>query len=240
MESKIECMKEKSMTLFEEVEQLLGNSTKIGVLVIDEDNRSPHHSDDDLVSMQQEKVIEFAVKYHLPIWFIETGHPTRRELKAKVKEFDSSFVTTIQKADANGFGDGYSWHKPHFADTGLHNQLQGNNITHLIVMGFHVHSCVQVTVGAQNCSDYGKGALHYGYQVITSGDILRSSATKPAGVERCLWKKFPGVSYYDSIKSDKLTHEAETTGQLKPIFSFFRQEKPEEETQESKCQCIIS
>lgn len=195
----------KTSTLIPTIKQMLADGIKIGVLVIDEDHRaamSPNEADSH-VSERQECLIEFSIKHHLPLWFIDS---TRPGLTNKIPKGYS--FSRITKGDANGFGDGIDDFGPrrnrqndHLFDTGLHSQLQEKNITHLVVLGFHVHCCVQLTVGATSSKDYGPGALQLGYQVLTSLDVLRSSATHPAGEERCHWKEFAGVSCFNSIKS---------------------------------------
>lgn len=190
-------------TLIERIEQLLEVNTRIGVIVIDEDSRadSRAYEGDAHVTGRQVRLLQYARLRNLPIWYVDT---TRRQLVEIVSGY--SQFSTITKGDANAFGDGYSKQMPKYYDTGLHAELKAKGITHVVIMGFHVHCCVQITVGAGSCiSSYGKGALQYGYEVLTSGDILRSSSdTRDNEETRCRWKDVEGVSYFDEVYSSPL------------------------------------
>lgn len=178
-----------SFSLFESTRILLSRNIKVGVLIVDEWQYYGEVSQDYIsVDKKQEKVVDFAVRNKLPIWFIEMGSPTRKSLLDKVRNYDS--IHFIEKINDSGFGTSDQ-------ETDLHSQLQQKGITYLIIMGFHVNCCVSATAGVE----YDTGAISYGYRVLTSGDILRSSVDFP---EKCLWKNYPGVIYHSFIgKNEK-------------------------------------
>jgi|GEM_PF-5215628 len=183
-------------TLIEEASELINAGTPIAILIIDEYFEEGSLEDDKInVSAKQEKLLSWAIEEKLLVCFVSGKH-NRAGLTDLVKGYKN--VLFFDKGDANGFGDGYSWHVPNFADTGLDNALKKNNITHLMIMGFHVNCCVQITAGAHdNVKDYGEGALHKGYKILTAGDILKSSRENPAQ-DRCSWKDKEGVSYFNT------------------------------------------
>lgn len=230
-----------STTLIEEASKLLAQGEKLAILIIDEFNAEESLEDQQLdVSTQQEKLVSWGVQNQLLICFISDTF-TRIGLTKIADGYDKAI--SIQKGDANGFGDGYSYKAPHFMDTGLDAALKKDDITHVIVMGFHVHCCVQATVGAGTIiSEMGKGALQRGYKVLTAGDILKSSLSRPAGENRCKWKNEAGVTYFDSIGlSLEQSKEAHGQNSHSAFFTNIKSEgNPEaRETQAiSKC-CVL-
>ncbi|ARG98106.1 cysteine hydrolase family protein [Legionella micdadei] len=201
---------ESSKTLIDEASKLIRQGIKIAVLIIDEYSPEGSLEDNKInVADKQERLLSWAVKEKLLVCFISDKN-NREGLTKLVKNYKN--VLFIEKGDANGFGDGYSWHVPRYADTGLDDALKENNITHIIIMGFHVHCCVQITAGAHdNISDYGKGALHRGYKILTAGDILKSSADSPSR-DRCSWKDKEGVSYFNTSESSPLISNRDQYG----------------------------
>jgi nicotinamidase-related amidase len=81
-----------------------------------------------------------------------------------VVDNDSLWEVTLIKSASNAFAS---------TDGQLKKFLDKKNIRHIVVMGYHVNSCVMATIGSDTWLVGGEGAIQLGYTVFTCEEVLR-------------------------------------------------------------------
>ncbi|MCH6574380.1 MAG: isochorismatase family protein [Bacteroidetes bacterium] len=100
------------------------------------------------------KLLEFGSRHNLPI------------CGTQAKEDDIDYYHLLAKEFAKHVGEGRMINKPHddsFKDTELHEKLQRDGVTDLVVAGYNLQVCVIKTV---------RSAVELGYRVITSPEYM--------------------------------------------------------------------
>ena len=176
-----------------------GNVARIGCLIIDENpsavgggeetgGKLPVHNVlPGTVTARQQQVIAYLLRFGCPLWNITYGSPiTRTQLKAL---FNGNQIE-IPKQHPNAF-----------KEPELERTLVLNNITHLVVMGWHIDACVRATIGSFMLPPQQDnwGAVQLGFVVHTCTQILH-------GGEPTFWSFDPvdphsrgSLNYYEFL-----------------------------------------